>query len=103
MQFEALKVFCDIARCRSFSQAAQAHDLTQSAASQIVHQLEKQIQDLEKRQAEISVELENPETYANGGRAMELNREFKHNADEIAELTSKWETAASKLAELEAV
>jgi ATP-binding cassette subfamily F protein 3 len=70
---------------------------------QLVHQLEKQIQDLEKRQAEISVELENPETYANGGRAMELNREFRHNADEIAELTSKWETAASKLAELDAV
>jgi len=43
MQFEALKVFCDIARFRSFSQAAEAHDLTQSAASQIVHQLEKRL------------------------------------------------------------
>ena len=43
MQFEALKVFCDIARFRSFSQAASAHDLTQSAASQIVHQLEKRL------------------------------------------------------------
>ena len=28
---------------RSFSQAASAHDLTQSAASQIVHQLEKRL------------------------------------------------------------
>ena len=43
MQFEALKVFCDIARFRSFSLAASAHDLTQSAASQIVHQLEKRL------------------------------------------------------------
>src|SRR6516165_4914307 len=43
MQFEALKVFCDIARCRSFSQAAAANRLTQSAASQIVHQLEKRL------------------------------------------------------------
>jgi DNA-binding transcriptional LysR family regulator len=43
MQFEALKVFCDIARFRSFSQAASAHELTQSAASQIVHQLEKRL------------------------------------------------------------
>jgi DNA-binding transcriptional LysR family regulator len=43
MQFEALKVFCDIARCRSFSQAAAANGLTQSAASQIVHQLEKRL------------------------------------------------------------
>jgi DNA-binding transcriptional LysR family regulator len=40
MQFEALKVFCDIVRCRSFSQAASANGLSQSAASQIVHNLE---------------------------------------------------------------
>jgi DNA-binding transcriptional LysR family regulator len=43
MQFESLKVFCDIARVRSFSQAAEANDLTQSAASQIVLQLEKRL------------------------------------------------------------
>jgi DNA-binding transcriptional LysR family regulator len=44
MHFGALKVFCDMARCRSFSQAAQANDITQSAVSQIVSQLEKRIQ-----------------------------------------------------------
>src|SRR5947209_6329490 len=44
MQFEALKVFCDIARFRSFSQAAAANGLTQSAASQIVHQLEGRLE-----------------------------------------------------------
>jgi DNA-binding transcriptional LysR family regulator len=43
MQFEALQVFCDIARCRSFSQAAAANNLSQSAASQIVLQLEKRL------------------------------------------------------------
>lgn len=43
MQFEALKVFCDIVRCRSFSQAAAANGLTQSAASQIVHNLEERL------------------------------------------------------------
>ncbi len=43
MQFEALKVFCDIARCRSFSEAAAANDLSQSAASHIVAQLEKKL------------------------------------------------------------
>ncbi|MBC8095115.1 MAG: ABC-F family ATP-binding cassette domain-containing protein [Akkermansiaceae bacterium] len=69
---------------------------------QLVHQLEKQIQDLEKRQAEITVDLEKSETYSNG-RAMELNREFRHNAEEIGVLTPKWEAAASKLAELDAI
>lgn len=43
MQIEALKVFCDIARCRSFSQAAAENGLSQSAASQIVLQLEKRL------------------------------------------------------------
>ena len=43
MQFEALKVYCDVARFRSFSQAATANDLTQPAASQIVRELEKRL------------------------------------------------------------
>src|SRR5262245_60740057 len=45
MQFEALKVFCDVARLRSFSQAAQRQDpvITQSAVSQVVSQLEKRL------------------------------------------------------------
>ncbi len=43
MQLEALKVFCDVARFRSFSQAASANNLTQSSVSQIVHQLERRL------------------------------------------------------------
>lgn len=43
MHLGALKVFCDVARQRSFSQAAQANDITQSAVSQIVSQLEKRM------------------------------------------------------------
>jgi DNA-binding transcriptional LysR family regulator len=43
MQIESLKVYCDVARQRSFSQAAQASGITQSAVSQIVSQLEKRL------------------------------------------------------------
>ena len=43
MQIESLKVFCDVARFRSFSQAAQNNNLSQSAASQIVLQLERRL------------------------------------------------------------
>lgn len=43
MHFGALKVFCDVSRLRSFSQAAQANEITQSAASQIVSQLERRM------------------------------------------------------------
>lgn len=43
MQFESLKVFCDVARHRSFSKAALANNLSQSAASQIVLQIERRM------------------------------------------------------------
>jgi DNA-binding transcriptional LysR family regulator len=44
MQLESLKVFCDVARCRSISQAAQVNHLTQSAVSQAILQLEKHLE-----------------------------------------------------------
>jgi DNA-binding transcriptional LysR family regulator len=43
MQLTSLKVFCDVARQRSFSQAAQANEITQSAVSHIVSQLERRM------------------------------------------------------------
>ena len=43
MQFESLKVFCDVARNQSFSRAADANRISQSAVSQIVNQLEKRL------------------------------------------------------------
>jgi DNA-binding transcriptional LysR family regulator len=41
--FDALKVFCDVGRCRSISQAAADNDLSQPAASLIVRQLERRL------------------------------------------------------------
>jgi DNA-binding transcriptional LysR family regulator len=43
MHFGSLKVFCDVARNRSFSQAAQVNHVTQSAVSQMVSQLERRM------------------------------------------------------------
>jgi DNA-binding transcriptional LysR family regulator len=43
MQVEALKVFCDVVGHESFSLGAEANHLSQSAASQIVRQLEKRL------------------------------------------------------------
>jgi ATP-binding cassette subfamily F protein 3 len=75
----------------------QARSKEKKERQQAVHDLEKRIQKLEQRQAEITAELEKPETYQAGGKAMELNRESRHNADQIAELTPQWEEAAAKL------
>ncbi len=43
MYLEALKIFCDVVRQRSFSRAAAVNRITQSAASQNVLQLEKSL------------------------------------------------------------
>ena len=83
------------------AEARQARSNTLKGHRQIVHDFEKKIQTLEKRQTEITAELEKSETYQNGGNASLLNREFSHNAQELAEITPKWEAAATKLAELD--
>jgi ATP-binding cassette subfamily F protein 3 len=66
-----------------------------------VDKLESRIAAIEARQAEITAELEKPETYAAGGSAPQLNREMRDNEEELKQLTPKWEAAATKLAELE--
>ena len=43
MQFESLKIFCDVARQRSFSEAATSNEMSQSAVSQVVNQLERRL------------------------------------------------------------
>ncbi len=43
MQIESLKVFCDVARFRSFSRGARENRVSQSCASQTVHQLEQRL------------------------------------------------------------
>lgn len=43
MPMEALKVFCDLVDCRSFSRAAEANDLSQPTVTRIVHDLEARL------------------------------------------------------------
>jgi len=43
MQIESLKVFCDVVRYRSFSRGARENKVTQSCASQTVHQMEERL------------------------------------------------------------
>ncbi len=43
MNLETLKLFCDVARCRSFSKGASLNGITQSAASQAISQLESDL------------------------------------------------------------
>ena len=43
-----------------------------------------------------------PHDHGNGGNASILNREMRQNETELTRLTPEWETAAAKLAEIDA-
>ena len=66
-----------------------------------VGQLENAVVELEAKQAEITAQLEAPETYADKGKFHHLNRELSTVVDEIRAATAAWEEAATKLAEME--
>ncbi len=66
-----------------------------------VGQLEKRVVELETKQAEITAELEAPESYADKGKFHHLNRELSTIVDEISTATAEWEAAATRLMELE--
>jgi ATP-binding cassette subfamily F protein 3 len=79
----------------------QARSRQRKAQQQIVHGLEKQIQELETRQAELIAELEKQETYDTPGRAQQVNRDLVAVQQHLEELNPKWEQAAMALAEME--
>ena len=69
---------------------------------QIVRRLEQEINDLEKRQEQLTSELQSPETYQNSGRIKDLNSELAAIHDRLPVLMNEWESAATQLAEVEA-
>ncbi len=62
--------------------------------------LEKKVSEFEAAQEELAAELEDPASYQNG-KAQHLNRELTVIVDQIAHATTEWETAATRLTELE--
>jgi ATP-binding cassette subfamily F protein 3 len=86
---------------RQEAEHRQARSRERKAQQQVVHQLEKEIQTLEARQAELTAELEKPETYEKAGRAQQINRELADVQHRLEALTPEWEAAAGKLAATE--
>ena len=63
--------------------------------------LEKKVSELEAKQTEITTALEDPASYADKGKFHHLNRELSAVVDQLTAATTAWETAATKLAEME--
>jgi ATP-binding cassette subfamily F protein 3 len=71
------------------------------AQEEKVRHLEKEIQGLEARQAELIAELEKSETYEKPGAAVGVNRELVGIQEQLAKLTPEWEQAATRLTAME--
>jgi ATP-binding cassette subfamily F protein 3 len=80
----------------------QAKSKVRKDQQQFVHRLEKEINQLEVKQTELTAELESPETYQQTGRAMQINRELMIVQERLVSANEEWELAAEKLAELDA-
>ncbi|HEY5297778.1 MAG TPA: ATP-binding cassette domain-containing protein, partial [Verrucomicrobiae bacterium] len=83
------------------AQQRQARSGEKKAQQQLVHKLEKEIQELEARQTELTAELEKPETYEKSGRAQQINRELSEVQHRLETLTPEWEASESKLVLME--
>jgi len=79
------------------AEARQARSRVRREQQQVVDRLEAEIQQIEARQTEITVALEEAETYAKPRLAGELNREFVDLQARLGPLTVEWEVEASKL------
>jgi ATP-binding cassette subfamily F protein 3 len=63
--------------------------------------LEKKVSELEAKQSEITGALEDPASYSDKGKFHHLNRELSAVVDQLTTATAAWETAATKLTEME--
>ena len=84
---------------RAEAQERQARYRVRKTHETTVAKLEEEIQQLERRQKELTAELENPASYEKAGAAMELNREWVEIANRLKLLAHEWEQAALKLEE----
>jgi ATP-binding cassette subfamily F protein 3 len=80
----------------------QARSRKRRAIQEHLAMLEQMIGELETRQKELTAELEKPETYAAGGRAVQVNRELLEVHDRLAEANSEWERAGTEMTQFEA-
>jgi DNA-binding transcriptional LysR family regulator len=88
MSLRNVELFCEVARCRSFSRAAETHEISQSSVSQAVAQLEKRLGvkliDRHHRPLELTVA---GQTYFDG--CVTILNDFRSLEDSVQQLGKK--------------
>jgi ATP-binding cassette subfamily F protein 3 len=86
---------------RAEAAARSARSAPLRAARARLSALETEISELEKRQSQITAELEAPETYSSPGKAQALNRELSSVVDRLQTATETWEAVGQEVEQLE--
>ncbi|MDP7011642.1 MAG: ABC-F family ATP-binding cassette domain-containing protein [Verrucomicrobiota bacterium] len=89
------------ARKRAEAEARNTRSRERKGFEKEVKRLEREIQIAEAKIAELTQELEKPETYDNPGLAMNINRELTTVQSTLDCLTPEWEEAAQKLEQID--
>jgi ATP-binding cassette subfamily F protein 3 len=82
---------------RMEAEQRQARSRKRHEVQKRISALETEIAELETKEKELAAELEKPETYAAGGRAMQINRELLEIHERLPVATAEWEAAAGEL------
>jgi len=90
MQIESFKVFCDLAETESFTKAAQINSVTQSAVSQQISSLERQLKSLliERSKKKFRLTREGQLLYEYGKQIIQTYDSLLHRLQEVKDIVS---------------
>ncbi|MDR0534133.1 MAG: ABC-F family ATP-binding cassette domain-containing protein [Verrucomicrobiales bacterium] len=97
---EKVSIFKTREQKKQEAREREVRNQARKAAKDEVAKIEAEVLKLETRQKEITAELEKPEAYEAGGKAMQLNRELQTLTANLEETNERWLLALTRLEEL---
>ncbi len=82
---------------RAEAEARQAKSRQRKVVEEKIAKLERDVAKCEEQQKALAIELEKPETYASGSRAIDLNRQMLTVQNQLEARQSDWEKALAEL------
>ena len=89
------------AQRRQAAEQRTARSKERRTRQEAVGRLEAEIHDLEKREAALTAELQDPVTYTQSERVVEINCQLRQIHDLLPQRMTEWEAAATQLAEFD--
>lgn len=82
---------------RAEAEARQARSKLRKEQEEKTSKIEREVAKLEEQLRALTIEMEKPETYASGSRAVELNRQIAQTQDQLESRQAAWEKAQTEL------